>query len=92
MFGSSASASDMLRANCSTTVLVADLPRAAVGAPEDHLRAARARPASRSSGASGVPAQLALPTSPVKKGKPWLPEHSSVKVTSRRGARGARPG
>lgn len=42
-------------------------------------------PASWRIGASGVPAQRALPIPPVKKGKPWLPEHSTVKTTSCRG-------
>lgn len=42
-------------------------------------------PACLSSGASGVPAQRALPTPPMKKGGPVLPEHSMVKSTSRRG-------
>ena len=41
--------------------------------------------ASSSTGARGVPAQRALPMRPVTTGKPWLPEHSSVKSTSRRG-------
>ena len=42
-------------------------------------------PACFRSGASGVPAQRALPTPPMKNGRPVLPEHSSVKSTSRRG-------
>src|SRR4051794_18294209 len=42
-------------------------------------------PAAWSSGANGVPAQVALPTAPVRNGNPLLPEHSSVNVTSWRG-------
>ena len=37
-----------------------------------------------STGASGVPAQRALPMPPVKNGKPVFPEHSRVKSSSRR--------
>ena len=43
-------------------------------------------PAARSSGASGAPAQRALPMPPMTNGKPVLPEHSSVKSTARTGA------
>ena len=50
------------------------------------------RPARSSSGASGVPAQRALPTPPIRKGRPVLPEHSRVKVTSWRGRAGGRRG
>ena len=49
-------------------------------------------PARSSSGASGVPAQRALPTAPMRKGRPVLPEHSRVKVDlAARARRGGRP-
>ncbi len=39
-------------------------------------------PARLNKGASGAPAQRALPMPPMKKGNPVLPEHSRVKSTS----------
>ncbi len=39
-------------------------------------------PASASTDASGVPAHFALPMPPSKNGRPVLPEHSMVNITS----------
>ena len=64
---------------------VGTIPSASASPASDSTKGQVMMPASSSTAASGVPAQVALPTNPPVNGRPWLPEHSMVKVTSRRG-------
>ena len=82
-----ASASDMLRAKfwCIFTSLSGSSMSPASAPQKTTSTPLSSTPASSRTAASGAPAQAALPTPPVKKGKPWLPEHSTVKATSWRG-------
>ncbi len=84
MSGFSASASGRLRANRSVIATSRQVCSPASAPQKTTSLPASSTPTSTSSGASGVPAQVALPTRPLLKGNAELPEHSRVKVTSRR--------
>src|SRR5690606_21737684 len=85
-FGSMASASDMLRAKFCLKLTPSARLISPSSAPQKTTSMPRSRtPASSRIGARGVPAQLALPIPPLKNGRPVLPEHSIVDVTSWRG-------
>src|SRR5215216_833472 len=77
-----ASSSDILRAKCSVIFISRQVCSPASAPQKTTSIPGSCTPTSSRSATSGVPAQVALPIPPSKKGSPVLPEHSMVNATS----------